>query len=404
MRRQQEAPPASAIRALSPDGRTVAWVTQEGLVSLRDIATDKEQARLDAAWDPRQQLWNGRAVFSADGKRFAIVAMVGSDADILQWDVATGRKLPTLAANEPFVGAIAYSPDGRIVAVLRNGKAGDAGDIRLGEAASGKECLRIKQPRGPMQSLAIAPDNRRLAVGSIDGSIRVWDVATGKLLGRLDGHRGAVWSLQFSPEGLTLYSASADTTVLIWDMTRLPPLLAALPPANVDTAWADLAGGDAAKAYRAVWALARAPKQAVPLLSSRLKPTMLDEKQVRRWIAELDSEEFDTRDAAQRELTWWGELIEPAVLEALKTKVPLETRRRLEQLLKTLHADPPPVDLRMVRAVQALELTGTPEARMVLEALAKGAARAHQTREARESLERLNKRAALDASAAGRGQ
>jgi len=84
--------------------------------------------------------------------------------------------------------------------------------------------------------------------------------------------------------------------------------------------------------------------------------------------------------------------------------VPLETRRRLEQLLKTLHADPPPVDLRMLRAVQALELTGTPEARMVLETLAQGAAAAHQTRESRESLERLSKRAALDASAAGRGQ
>jgi hypothetical protein len=58
----------------------------------------------------------------------------------------------------------------------------------------------------------------------------------------------------------------------------------------------------------------------------------------------------------------------------------------------------------MLRAVQALELTGTPEARMVLEALAQGAAGAHQTRESRESLERLSKRAALDASAAERGQ
>ena len=397
VRPQQTPPQGSDIRALSPDGRIVAWVTQEGIVSLRDRATNRDQARLDAAWDPRQQPWNGRAVFSPNGKRFALVAMAGNEATIVQWDIVTGRKLPTLAGMEPTIGEIAYSPDGRILAVLSNGKGDDAGAIRLGEAASGKECLRLEPPGGPLSALAFAPDGRRLAVGFADGSIRVWDIATGKLLGRLDGHRGTVWSLRFSPDGLALYSGSADTTVLIWDMTRLHPAAApALTAAELDAAWADLAGNDAAKAFRAVAALAGAPRQAVPFLGSRLKPIALDEKQVGRWIADLDSDEFDTREAALQELARRGELVEPAVQNALKGNVPLETRRRLEQLLKTLQAAPPLAELRVLRAVQTLELIGTPEARPVLEALAKGAAGAWQTREAREARERLARRAALD--------
>ena len=381
---------------LSADGRTSAWVTQDGKVSLRDVATGREQARLDAAGDPRQRTWYGRAALSADARRFAIVAMVEERHN----HHAVGRrhrKLPTLAARGAAIGEIAYSPDGRILAVLSNGKADDPGDLRLWEAASGKECLRLEPPGGPMPALAFAPDGRRLAVGFADGSIRVWDIATGKPLGRLDGHRGTVWSLRFSPDGLALYSGSADTTVLIWDMTQLHPAAApALTAAELDAAWADLASPDAAKAFRAVAALAGAPEQAMPFLGRRLKPIVLDDKQVGRWIAELDSDEFDTREAALKELARRGELVEPAVRNALKGDVSLEARLRLEQLRKTLQAAPPLAELRVLRAVQALELIGTPEARRVLEALAKGAAGAWQTREAREARERLARRAALD--------
>jgi hypothetical protein len=160
--------------------------------------------------------------------------------------------------------------------------------------------------------------------------------------------------------------------------------------------WADLAGEDAAKAQRAVWALTDAPNQAVPFLGGRLKPIAPpDEKRVRRWIADLDSDDFSTRQAAQVELARLGELAEPIVEETLKGNRPLETRRRLEQLLAKTHGLSPPDELRVLRAVQALELIGTSEARTILNALTKGAAGARLTREAHESLERLNQRAVV---------
>jgi hypothetical protein len=106
----------------------------------------------------------------------------------------------------------------------------------------------------------------------------------------------------------------------------------------------------------------------------------------------LDSDDYETREAALRELTQRGEPIALAVQEALRGNIPLEMRRRLEQLLKTLPNVPPPEEIQRLRAVQALELIGTAEARMLLESLAKGAAAARQTREAQEALARLAKR------------
>jgi hypothetical protein len=171
-----------------------------------------------------------------------------------------------------------------------------------------------------------------------------------------------------------------------------------LQPPNVQKElaawWAHLAGDGAARAQRAVWALADAPKQAVSFLGERLKPIVRpDDKQVRRWIADLDNDDFSTRQAAHVELARLADLIEPIVRQTLQGNRPLETRRRLEQLLEKTRGLSPPDELRVLRAVQALELIGTSEARTLLHALAKGAAGARLTREAQESLERLAKRA-----------
>jgi hypothetical protein len=208
----------------------------------------------------------------------------------------------------------------------------------------------------------------------------------------LRGHRGGIGALAFARDGKTLVSGGWETAALVW---RLPdegakPVGGPLGEAGLHRAWADLAGEDAGRAHRAVWALAAVPEEAVPFLRDRLRPVaVVDEKQLRRWIAELDGDEFETRQRATRELKRLGGQAEAAVTGALKGTPSVEARRRLESILRKLQGGPGPEELRELRAVQALERIGSPQARAILRALARGAPVARQTQEAKEALERL---------------
>ena len=154
--------------------------------------------------------------------------------------------------------------------------------------------------------LAISPDGE-LLVQAAGHSARLWDLAAGKELTRLAGHEGDVTAVAFGPDGKTLATGSADTTVLIWNV---PALLkdrrapsAELTLAEVEGHWTTLAGGDAAKAFTAIRALAAAPGQALPILKKRLTPAAADDDgQVARWIADLDSDKFAVRQTAVMEL------------------------------------------------------------------------------------------------------
>ena len=68
-------------------------------------------------------------------------------------------------------------------------------------------------------SVAISPDGRLVAAGSLDTVVRIWDVATGQLLERLRGHRDSVYSVRFTPDGRGLISGSLDKTLKYWDIT-----------------------------------------------------------------------------------------------------------------------------------------------------------------------------------------
>lgn len=65
-------------------------------------------------------------------------------------------------------------------------------------------------------SVAISPDGRLVAAGSLDKVVRVWDVQTGKPLERLEGHKDSVYSVAFMPDGKTLVSGSLDKTLRLW--------------------------------------------------------------------------------------------------------------------------------------------------------------------------------------------
>ncbi len=233
-----------------------------------------------------------------------------------------------------------------------------------------------------------------------------------------------------------LASGSKDTTVLVWDLST--GLNAARPNAltaeQLDGSWRDLAGDDAAKAYRrsrpkltsvsdasqkrrrqrrfceaslnlelilgrlrSIWQLAGAPKQSLPFLNARLRPIpMPDMKRISQLLADLDSEDFKVRAKAHEELEKFGEAVADPLRQTAEKPPSAEVGRRVKELLDKLITEqrtPSPERLRVLRAVEVLEHIGTPEACQILKRLANGAAGAQLTQEAKASLDRLAKRA-----------
>ena len=70
--------------------------------------------------------------------------------------------------------------------------------------------------------LAMMNDNRRLIGGMFDGKIRVWDIRSEKLMATLPGHRTRVSTIAVSPDDSKLASGSMASEALIWDATKLP--------------------------------------------------------------------------------------------------------------------------------------------------------------------------------------
>jgi hypothetical protein len=170
------------------------------------------------------------------------------------------------------------------------------------------------------------------------------------------------------------------------------PDTAKLSPRQLEDLRADLAGADAGRAHRALWTLASAPTQAIPLFRGQLRPVVAaDAERVAGLLADLNSADFARRNRATKDIQKMGDGALPALHKALADRPPLEVRRRVERLLEGLAAWSPE-QLYALRAVEILECIGSPGAREVLDALAKGVPEAFLTREAQASLSRLSRR------------
>lgn len=173
----------------------------------------------------------------------------------------------------------------------------------------------------------------------------------------------------------------------MWDATASTS--AGKPTAKqLQVAWNDLASDDAAKAYRAIWLLARNPKKSVPLLREHLPPARaLDaemRKQIERWLTDLDSDQDAVRQQANAELEKRVVMTEPMLRKALTNRPSLDQRKRIERVLDRLEHE----RVTLGRALEALEHAHTPESRQLLETLAAGEPEVWLTREAKAALQR----------------
>jgi RNA polymerase sigma factor (sigma-70 family) len=306
------------VAVFSPDGKRLASATNKGIIRVSDAATGKEIL----SWQGHKAFVYSLA-FTADGQT---LASASADKTVALWEPLSGKEVARFADNPDQVQSVAFSPDGQLLAYGGRGgtlqlrevatgtcrhrfppapyrvralafspdgktlasatgpllpSARGEGTVYLWEVATGQARWQTTLPNGGTNCLAFTPDGRVLALAGGDNRIYRLDLAARRRLPPLTGHLGPIPCLAYSPRGMLLASGSMDTTALIWKQTPLPPLATlrgdVLTPQELEVLWNDLAGADAGRAYRAIWELAGAAEQAVPILAARLQSASVEE-------------------------------------------------------------------------------------------------------------------------------
>jgi WD40 repeat protein len=204
----------------------VAWKNVDRVWSL----TFSPDGRFLAVWSDRAmtiyepggaglliRVRGGRdAAFTADAHRVA----VHSPGTIAIFDLASGRAVSKLDAPEDWNTSIAFSPDGRLLAIM----ASQMNSLELREVATGAQLWRVRPHEETDHAVAFSPDGRLIATSGSGGNseIRIWDSERGERLHVIAmSLRSYVHGVRFLADGRSLLVEGFNAIYDISDLEQI---------------------------------------------------------------------------------------------------------------------------------------------------------------------------------------
>ncbi len=231
-----EDPTIGLIVAVSPDGKTLATLSENGVIRLWDRESGKEVRPVEASPGAVEAV-----CFSPDGKT---LRTAGEDLRCREWDALTGRLLGAPRALEKRGFYPTFAAGGKLL-VTSFIRKDDKDTVRLCDAATGQLVREFEGSRG-----VVSGDGKLLALNTDGGRVSLVGIATGKVLQTLamskEESARRVWiaPLGFTPDGrsfvtvgetVSLYDVSTGERKSSWGLRPCGVLES--PPAADSSSW-----------------------------------------------------------------------------------------------------------------------------------------------------------------------
>lgn len=258
--RQYRAPDTSAYSTpgltFSPDGTLLGYVHGSESACVWSLRTGKEVLRLDG----KATNIDGCGQFTPDGSQFVtadgkgiwywslstgasqvvpaqkvnsfspdakLYVRVDEQAVTVLGDAQTGKEIRTLdaaTANNGIENGLAFSPDGKWLALVNIDKAVELRDTASGavRASFALPASAFRKDRGkgyPHYRVGLTRDAKVVFLGMRDGTLHRWNVAAKKELPTLKVHQGDMANIHDTPDGQTLITTGADGLIRTWSLT-----------------------------------------------------------------------------------------------------------------------------------------------------------------------------------------